>query len=716
MDHPNGPDMSAADRSFASALALHKAGAIEEAALAYATALAAEPGHLPSLLHLGALRLAQSQPDAARQLFTGACARHPQSPEAHANLAMALQALNQHDAALASYERSLTLKPDFFDAHYGLGMLLQAMGRPEAAVARFEVLLEIAPDHAEAHHARAGSLHALGRFEDAIAGYRDALAADADFAEAHQGIGAALHAMQRYDAAVDAYRQALELDPDYADAHCGIGMARRAQGQHQEAVDAYTDAVRAEPEHLGARLGLADTLLAMKAFEQAKTAFETILEAYPTHPKARCGLGWCLFHLDRPAEAVEQLEPLAREHPDFTEAHSRLGVALFALDQPHRALAPFERSLALNPTNGNAALDLGICLVALNRQEEALRMLRRAAERLANPTDAIGLEGLTMLALGDFQAGWAKYEERFFHKPLPPEVTVAPRWRGEEIRGKTILLYAEQGLGDMIQYARYAPLVAAKGARVLLGVPEPLQALFATLRGCQVFPGGKLDLDVHCPFGSLPLAFGTDLASIPANIPYLWPDPAKVEAWRRRLGPRSKPRIGIAWSGNPTFINDLRRSMPLARLEPLLARSDLEIHVAQRDIREADRAYLATAPQVVDHSAELVDFAETAALLSLMDVVVSVDTSVAHLAGALGRRLFVLLAFSADWRWMRDRTDNPWYPTARLFRQTAPGGDWSGAVASVCAALTEELGGEGGTFTKASFGPLTFRLSPSPPA
>jgi hypothetical protein len=301
-----------------------------------------------------------------------------------------------------------------------------------------------------------------------------------------------------------------------------------------------------------------------------------------------------------------------------------------------------------------------------------------------------------LLALGRYTPGWKALEARWIQRPDGPPVVDRhgdhPRWRGRgRLAGRTIVLHAEQGNGDTIQFVRYAPLLARQGARVIVEVQDSLVALLRSLEGVQaVVPMDAAipSFDMHCPLMSLPLACRTTLETIPAELPYLAAPPDRLAAWGQRLGPRvaGKRRIGLAWSGNPDHAQNRARSIPLERLAPLLHRTDCEFHVALTPMPAADRAAMEALPRVIDHSIALQDFADTAALLSHMDVVISVDTSVAHLAGALARPVFVLLPFSAEWRWLIGRGDSPWYPTARLFRQ-ARTGDWDSVVRAVMDAL-----------------------------
>jgi tetratricopeptide (TPR) repeat protein len=356
------------------------------------------------------------------------------------------------------------------------------------------------------------------------------------------------------------------------------------------------------------------------------------------------------------------------------------------------ALDCYRRALARNPRDVVTLQNHGSTLIALNRHAEALEQYRLA---LAEAPDALDLrvnEGVAMLAMGMWPEGWERLEARL-SLPLPNRVDRfpedVPHWRGEtDIAGRSILLQAEQGLGDTLQFIRYAPLVAALGARVVVRVQPALGPLLTRLPiadAVLTFADAVPDVDVQCPIMSLPLAFRTTLASVPAQRPYIGASPEYLMLWQALLGLRQRGRIGVAWFGRQ---NRSQRSMPLHALAPLLlARRDLEFHSLQKEMPDADRHWLATHRAMVDHSTDQKNFADTAALVAQMDVVLSIDTSLAHLAGALGKPVWIMLPFSADWRWLVGRTDTPWYPTARLFRQGRPG-DWEGVVAEVAQALS----------------------------
>lgn len=392
----------------------------------------------------------------------------------------------------------------------------------------------------------------------------------------------------------------------------------------------------------------------------------------------------------RAAEALALYRRAATLAPAKPEIPANIGSLLSALHRPDEALPYLEKALAMNPHLGTAHAEAALCLCGMNRFQDAISHYRALTRAVPADNNARYLEALALLALGDYENGWRKHECRHYaslgegmRRRFPQ-----PSWLGEDnLRGKTILLHAEQGMGDTIHFARYAPMVAARGARVIVEVHEPLQPLFARMRGVVAAYRRGDDLpafDLHCSFMSLPRAFRTTWETIPAEMPYLDADPDRDAMWRNRIGRRGKRRrIAIAWSGTPTTWN---RAIPLADLAPLLKRRDCEFHVAQTEIFDADRAVLDGLPHVKDHSADLKDFADTAALLVLMDQVITVDTVLAHLAGALARPVWTMLPLGPDYRWRDHGTTTPWYPTMTLFRQPALY-DWGPVVAAVNAAL-----------------------------
>lgn len=399
----------------------------------------------------------------------------------------------------------------------------------------------------------------------------------------------------------------------------------------------------------------------------------------------------------RYAEAIAVLNLAIAADAAEPFLHYALGNCQLKAGQPEDAQQSLTLATRLDPLRAEPFNDLAAALFVLKRDAEALACLQRCLTLEPGLPEAVETDAIWLLRYGRLREGWRRYEARFrtrANRHLRRPFT-QPVWQGEPLHGRTILLHVEQGLGDAMQFVRYAPPVAARGGRVVLQAYAQVTPLMRTLPGvAQVITEDEAPppFDVHCPLMSLPLVFDTDLDSIPATVPYLTVPADRQAAWRRRLGPAGGFRVGVAWSGNPRHRDDAWRSVPLAVFKTLLAeRPDVEFHVCQSPVRPDDAAVLAAMPHVRNHAGLLQDFGDTGALLSLMDLVITVDTSVAHAAGALGRPVWLLLAQLADWRWLLERADSPWYPTMRLFRQ-AEMGDWAGVLADVATRLRDLTG------------------------
>jgi tetratricopeptide (TPR) repeat protein len=508
-------------------------------------------------------------------------------------------------------------------------------------------------------------------------------------------------------AALRLLEAALKINPTSPEAMSNLGMTLSALSRHVEGLAMIDKALEVAPRAVETLNNRGNVLLKLKRPADALSAFEQALAIEPRYVGARLNRGTALAELGRFEEALAIYDGALAAMPRHAETHVNRGNALSSLGRSAEAVAAFERALAIRPDYVGALVGRGGALQALNRHREAIADFDRAAALDKSNADARHNAGLARLTLGDYLRGFEDYEWRWRRTGMPPPRSLGrPLWLGEyPLARKTILLHAEQGLGDCIQFVRYAPLLARGGAKIVLEVPAALTKLLARVEGVTtvVARGEALPaFDVHCPLASLPRALRTEPSSIPAGTPYLAPRAERIAAWRARIDPLPIPRIAIAWAGNAAHPNDLNRSIALNQLAPLLAKKASFVSV-QRDLRAADAEALAGVPSLIDVSGELADFGDTAAVLALVDLVITVDTSVAHLAGALGRPTWIIVPFSPDWRWMLDREDSPWYPTARLFRQSAPG-DWTSVVARVREALT--------TFSTQTFGPT---LASDPP-
>jgi tetratricopeptide (TPR) repeat protein len=498
----------------------------------------------------------------------------------------------------------------------------------------------------------------------------------------------------------EAYRlisAALKVNPQVADAWVNLGIVLLALKRHQDALDSFDQALTLKPRDAGAVNQRGTALLALGRPADALTAFDQVLALAPGHMEAQLSRGTALAELGRSADAVAAFDAVLAMAPGNPVAHYNRGIALFGLGRYADAVAAYDQALSTVPDHAKALNNRGLALQALNRHQEALASYGRAVEIQKDYADAHFNQALALLTIGDFRRGFEKYEWRWRRTGMPAERRGhgRPLWLGEyPLQRKTILVQAEQGLGDTIQFARYVPLLAKAGAKVVLEVQSELVPLLARLEGAAsvVARGASLPpFDLQCPMGSLPLALKTESATIPTEIPYLAADEAHLAKWRPRLDQLGSRKVAIAWSGNPHHANDRNRSIALAQLAPLWTAGSVTFISIQCDLRDDDAELLARSGRVTPVGGELDDFADTAAVLALADLVITVDTSVAHLAGAMGRPVWILLPFSPDWRWTLEGEASRWYPSARLFRQPSVG-DWASVVERLCSELERFAG------------------------
>jgi tetratricopeptide (TPR) repeat protein len=524
------------------------------------------------------------------------------------------------DIALHNCDQAIALKPDYPEAHHARGNVLLRLMRWGDAVASFDRAIELKPCYPQAYNSRGNALQALRRLEEAVESYDNAIALKDDYAAAYSNRGNALQSLQRFEEAIESYGKAIAVRPDYGDAYNNRGVA----------------------------------LKRLERFDEALQNFETAIALLPGRAGLHNNRANALQELERFDEAIESYDTAIALSPDYPDSYSNRGVALHGLKRFNEAVESFDRALALKP----------------------------------DYPEACYARALVHLLRGQFDIGWRGYEARKSRsrRPVGNRRWDKPLWLGEtEISGKTILVDWEQGFGDAIQACRYIRLLEKGGARVLFAPHKELRTL---MRGLNANPRiVDLDTDIpqfdlHCPLMSLPLAFKTDIASVP-SAGYISADDEKVAVWKHRLGRKTKSRVGVVWRGNP--IPDKGRSIDFEMFRRLF-NARFEFVSLQKEVTDTERTGMGRAG--VYHTGDaLADFSDTAALCVLMDLVISVDTSVAHLAGALGIPVWVLLTWVPDWRWLLDRDDSPWYPSMRLFRQEARG-CWNGALERVELELT----------------------------
>ena len=627
----------------------------------------------------------------------------PDYAEVYYNRGNVLTALKRFDEALTSYDRVLALQPVYVDALCNRGNVLHEVKRFEEALTSYDRALALRPDYAQIHSNRGNVLMALRRFEDALASYDRALALQPDYVEAHSNRGNALKALKRFAEALTSYNRALMLRSDYAEAYSNRGNVLQELTRFEDALASYDLALKLRPDYVEAHCNRGNALMALERLEEALASYDRALAQRPNFADAHCSRGNALHQLKRFAEALTSYDRALMLRSDYAEAHSNRGNVLMALRRFEDALASYDRALKLQPDYAEAYSNRGNALEELRRFEDALASYDRALELRPDFVDAHFNAALCRLLIGDFARGWQEHEWRWetaqmkARKPNFPQ----PLWLGaDDIAGKTILLHAEQGFGDTLLVCRYVPLVVARGARVILGVPNALRELTCTLP-CVVrivSSGDPLPaFDLHCPLLSLPLAFGTRLETIPSQTPYLSAADNKRNAWRDRLGKHERARIGLVWAGDPrkhvpdANRFDRQRSLQFDQLAPVLQVRGCEFYSLQKGEDAVAQLHDSALPHgVVDWSVEFHDFSDTAAVIANLDLVITIDTAVAHLAGALGKPVWVIHRYNTCWRWLLDREDSPWYPTARLFRQDATR-DWGPVIARVAAALQDHV-------------------------
>jgi tetratricopeptide (TPR) repeat protein len=564
--------------------------------------------------------------------------------------AQALHQAGRLAEAQGLYEQALQADPRHADALHYLGYLWFQKGELARALGLIGRAVELRPRDPGIRYNRGLILQQARALEEAAADFRQVAALQPADLGAWASLGETLLALGRPGEALPAYDQAVALKPGAAELQSNRGVALRGLGRLDEALAAQDRALALAPGYAEGWSNRGNVLKDLGRLDEAVQSFDRALAINPRLPSALVNRANTLRDLGRLAEALAGHDGALVLAPAYPAAHHHRGIVLMDLQRLPEAVAAFDRALALNP-----------------RDEEAL-----AAKAMA------------LLLAGDLERGLPLYEGRA--RLTPKAAQDRPPWLGETpAEGRTVLVWAEQGLGDTLQFCRYVPLLAERGARVVLQAQRPLLPLLAGLAGVDtLLAQGETPpaFDLHVPLMSLPLALGTRLETIPAPAAYLAADPARLEAWLQRLGPRARPRVGLVWSGRAEHRNDRHRSLPLARLLAALP-PGLDYVSLQQEVRPADQATLAAAPEVRHFGPLLNDFADTAALVALMDVVVSVDTSLAHLAGALGKDTRLLLArLGQDWRWLTGRRDSPWYPAMRLYRQGADR-DWAGPLAAI---------------------------------
>jgi Tfp pilus assembly protein PilF len=695
------------------AIALARPGNLVEAVASSPQAPRLELDRADVPLNLGHAFRQQGRLDEAVACYRQAIDLEPTSHEAHHSLGIALERHGRLDEAATAYEQALRLTPDDPEAHNNLGIFLARLGRLDEAAARFRQGIDLEPAYPDAHNNLGNILEKQDQLDEAVASYQQALRVKSDYPEAHYNLGIVLARQGQLDEAVASYRQALRLKPDYAEAHNNLGIALWKQRHLDEAVASYQQALRLNPNDPGAYNNLGLVLVQQDKFDEAATSYRQACRLKPSDPEVHNNLGIALAKQDQLDEAAACFRQAAVLKPGYPDAHNNLGSILDKQDKFDEAEVSYRQALGLKPDYPEAHNNLGLVLWKQGKFDEAMASYEQALHHQPDCPEAHWNRALVWLTRGHLEQGWPGYQWRWKIKdfgPLPP--FQAPLWDGSPLDGRTILVHAEQGLGDTLQFLRYLPLVHQRGGRVIFLCQPPLTRLLRRTPGIErlLAHGDPVPaFDVHVPLLSLPGLFGTTLESVPADVPYLEAEPQLVEAWRHRLGSYPGFKVGIAWQGNPKFRLDRFRSIPLAQFAPLADVPGVHLLSLQKGIGREQLAAPERHFPVTDLGGQLDEatgaFLDTAAVMKNLDLVITSDTSMAHLAGALGLPVWVALHDVPDWRWLLDREDCPWYSTMRLFRQTRPR-QWEDVFHRMALALRRRLAAPSGPR------PITVEIAP----
>lgn len=622
------PDLK---QAIGEAIRLHQSGRLQPSMEICEQVLRRSPGNWEALHLLCIICHQTGQTEKITALLAEASLCPNRTDALFLSLGNLLKGLGRPEQALSYYQEGLRLRPDSSELHYNVGNLMKDQGKLGDTILCYSKAVELKHDLFDAYYNMGNAFTQLGDLQKALSCYRKTLKIRPDHIEASHNAGLTLKNLGRFNDAVSCYKKAIELKPDTAELHYNLGNVYKEAGRFEDAVASYEKAIDLNPDMVEAHYNMANALKESGALDHAIFCYERVLNIAPDH----------------------------------IEALNNMGLSYRDKGQVDRALELLDQALKLSPRHVE---------IRWNR-------------------------ALALLLSGNLVYGWKEYEVRFQRGDLKttyPRRLNRPMWDGSSFEGKTLLVHHEQGLGDTLQFVRYLPMVKAKGGRVVLEVHESLRCLCRNLPGVDEVIARPMDQDLdlafdcYIPLLTLPGIFNTTLETIPAGIPYVHADPDIEACWRRRLN-GTDLTIGLVWAGNPGHKDDRNRSCPLNLFEPLSRIPGVKLYGLQKNGGGQSKEKLRSLG-IASLGEELTDFSVTAGIIANLDLIISVDTAVAHLAGAMGKPVWILLPFVPDWRWLMEGDDTPWYPTARLFRQEKPL-DWSGVFQRVCHALREQIGG-----------------------
>jgi tetratricopeptide (TPR) repeat protein len=714
---------------------LHQAGRLNEAEGLYRQILAVDPNHAEGLHLLGVMAHQRGCQELAVDLIGKAIARNSAVADFHCNFGAALRALGRESEAEAHYRHAIRLNPDHVETYNNLGNALNAQGKTEEAQQLFRQALARRPGYAEAHFNLARVLFSQGRTDEAIMYYQQAAGLRPHFTRAHFNLAQALQSRGKLAEAEASYRQAVALEPNWADAHRRLGTVLRESKQNIEAEACYRRAHEIAPQASDGLLEWAELLDLLGRKDEGLQLREHLCKLAPQAARHWFEFGLALQRASRPVDARDAYLRAQAIDPDFPYLRNNLAATYLESGQPNlaidilealvgeggadalsfinlgivrrrtfdlaRSVEMFERAIALDPTNSVAYSNYGQTLNELQRPIEARAMFERALEIDPNFVGARWNLAMSQLSQGDYAQGWLNHEARWDGSPelrgSARGALAQPIWQGEPLAGKTLFVWGEQGFGDALQFARYVPLIAERvrreGSRLLYCCFKRLLPLFRrSFEGCfeVIIPDTHRPLpkfDYQCPLLSLPLRFATTLDTLPAQTPYLILDDKKVDAWRARLAGERRLKVALVWTGNATHQRNPFRAVGIdAYAAAFKDMRNVAFYSLQFDATEQVRQAQANGFEIIDYTGEMEDYDDSAAFLRNMDLIITICTSAAHLAGSIAARTWLLLDVNPHWVWLTERSDSPWYPTLALYRQSRYR-EWEPVMARVKADL-----------------------------
>ncbi|MGK7904359.1 MAG: tetratricopeptide repeat protein [Hormoscilla sp.] len=625
-------------------------------------------------------------PEAERQ-YRQVLATEPRNADALHLLGLLYHQTGKVEQAIALYKQAIEIRPNYLEAYGNLAMAFQRQGKVTEAIAHFQQVLATEPNHADTHLRLAVALHQEKQYDGAITHYQRAIALQPANPSAYNNLAVVLQEQGKYELSLTHVRQAIAQEPKYVEAHYNLGNILRTMGKYEEAVGAYKQAIALKPNYPEAYYNLGNTLGTLENWWSAIESYQKAIALKPNYVKAHNNLGTVLRKQGNLERALISYQKAIALKPNYSDAYYNMGILFGEQDKFDSAIKYYQQAIALNP-DPEIYNNLAVTFFKQRKITEAIASYRRAIELRPNYAEAHKNLGMALLLLGEMQQGLAELEWRWqcgtFTKEKSAYDFGKPLWDGGDLAGRTILLYSEQGMGDAIQFIRYVPLVKAKGAQVIVECQKPLLRLFTAVPEIDrvVERGTELpEFDVQASLMTLPHILGTTLDNIPARVPYLPRGTGETPV----LGMENKIKVGIVWGTKSSHPTAKDRSCKLSDFLPILEIKDITFYSLQKGEQVAEIASLGQ-DNLVNLDEQLQDFADTAAVMQELDLIITVDTAVCHLAGALGKPAWVLLPFVPDWRWMLDKSDTPWYPTMRLFRQEKAK-DWSQVFVSVREAL-----------------------------